>query len=124
MKDVVVHAPPAEWFAGKNATRAEIEKAIEPPSPQEIIQAQDVEIRRLSSELYKLRVTAGTIANAAVALTHMLLEDHEGTEVRVTRALRNRLDGAQIKVRTDVDSDIFVSYCDGSEPVWDGRADG
>lgn len=124
--DANIRAPAAAWFAGNNPIRLEVAAGLEPPSPEEVIQAQDVEIRRLSSEMYRLHVTAGTIANAAIALTHMLLEsqDRKGTEVRIQRDLRNRLDGAQIKVRTEPEGDIFVSYSDATKPIWEGRADG
>lgn len=125
MKDAIIRAPAAEWYAGKNATQIEVKAALEPPSPQEIIQAQDVEIRRLRSGIHQIQVTAGTIANAAVALTHMLREANgRSPEIRISRDLQRRLDGAQIKVRTDADGDIYVSYVDGTEPIWDGTPDG
>lgn len=126
MKDVRIQAPIAEFFTGKNPTQAELAAALEPPSPQEIISAQDVEIRRLQTELYKLRVTAGTIANTTVAIAHMLLEERGvpgAREVKIPRQLRNRLDGQQISVRSDADGNTYVSYVESPEPVWDGRVD-
>lgn len=124
MKDVRIDAPAALWVAGKNATLEEVARALQPPSPEEIIKAQDVEIRRLRSELERLHINQGTIANAAVGLTHMLIEqqDRKSHEVRIPHNMRLKLDGAQIKLRQEPSGDIFVSYYDGVMPVWDGRA--
>lgn len=125
MKDVTVKAPAAEFFVSPNPTVEEIRKALEPPSKDEIIQAQGIEIRRLQSELAKLRVGASTIANATVCLTHMLGEErgHRLTEVLIPRALRNRLDGTQVQIRCDEMDDIHLSYVEANDVVFSGRPD-
>ena len=126
MKDVWVTAPPAVFFPGKNPTVAEVRAAIEPPSPEEIIQAQDVEIRRLATRLNQLQVTANTIANSTVALVHMLGEARGGPldEVRIPMSLRARLDGASVKARVDdVSGDIFLTYVNAPDVVFEGRPD-
>ena len=127
IRDVFVKAPPAVFFPGKNATSAEVRAALEPPSPQEIIQAQDVEIRRLATELNQLRVTANTIANSTVALVHMLQEARGGKrdEVRIPMSLRAKLDGQSVQARVDeVTGEIILSYVEAPDVVFDGRADG
>jgi hypothetical protein len=126
-RDVHVTAPPAVFFPGKNATVAEVHAALEPPSPQEIIQAQDVEIRRLATELNQLRVTANTIANSTVALVYMLQEERGGKrdEIRIPVALRAKLDGQSVQARVDdVTQEIVLSYVEAPDVVFDGRTDG
>lgn len=115
------------FFPGKNATQAEVRAALEPPSPQEIIQAQDVEIRRLATELNQLRVTANTIANSTVALVYLLQEARGGKrdEVRIPMSLRARLDGQSVQARVDdVTGEIVLSYVEALDVVFDGRPDG
>lgn len=126
-RDVHVAAPTAVFFPGRNATQAEVRAALEPPSPQEIIQAQDVEIRRLATELNQLRVTANTIANSTVALVYLLQEARGGKrdEVRIPMSLRARLDGQSVQARVDdVTGEIVLSYVEALDVVFDGRPDG
>lgn len=126
MKDVRILAPTAVFFPGGNPTSADIRAAVEPPSPQEIIQAQDVEIRRLTTRLNQLQVTANTIANSTVALVHMLGEARGGplNEVRIPMSLRAKLDGASVKARVDdVSGDIFLTYVNAPDVVFEGRPD-
>ena len=125
MKDVSIKAPSAEFFVSPNPTVEEIRRALEPPSKDEIIQAQGIEIRRLQSELAKLRVGASTIANATVCLVHMLGEERgqRQDEVLIPRELRNRLDGTQVQIRCDEMDDIHLSYVDADDVVFAGRTD-
>lgn len=120
--DVRIHAPIAQaMYAGVNPV-----STLPIPSKDEIIQAQDVEIRRLMGEAEKLRVTAATIANATVCLVYMLGEERGDSrqEIRIPRSLKQRLDGAQIKLRAEPDGEILISHtAQANDVVFDGRPD-
>jgi len=125
-RDALVLAPPAQMFA-RNPLNQEIAALIEPPSPEEIIQAQSVEIRRLASDLEKLRVTMHTIANVTVALVYMLGDERDGgriDEIRVPRDLRNKLEGCAVEIRSEEEDIIVRNVSRARGPVWNGRPDG
>ena len=87
------------------------------------MQAQAVELQYLRSEIEKLRVNAGTIANATVCLVYLLAEEMGGRydEITIPKELRHRLDGAEIKLRVEPAGDIVVGYATANDVVYDGR---
>lgn len=119
-RDVRIVAPAAHFMAKVSLPVGH------PPTPEELVQLQQTEIRRLSAELEQLRITANTIANTTVALVYMLQEERGGPrdEVRIPRELRERLDGHTIQVRSEPEDTVVTFLGRSSEHVWDGRADG
>lgn len=124
-KDVHVYPPPATWGMGK----ALPQDVFDPPTPQEIIQAQAVELRMLQSELYKLRTTANTIANIAAFLIWKSEQDNPDPspsgEVRVPAEFRDRL-GKDIKLTAGREGDEIVARYSLRAPdhTWTTRSDG
>lgn len=110
-----------------NPTQEEIAKALEPPTPQEIIQAQDVEIRKQAHNAQKYQRTAATLANILCCVIYMLQEKEEGprTEVTIPLSLRRKMDNAELKLRWSDTSTSYVSYVERADDVvFDGRPDG
>lgn len=124
-KDVTIFAPPAHRIAGPNPSQLELQSLMRPPSAEEIIQQQDVEIRRLQRELSQMHATMGTIANATVACVKMIREKDGDSanydELMIPIEMQRQIDGAQIKVRRDADMNLYVSYAGGDAPMFDGR---
>lgn len=124
-KDVHVYPPPATWGMGK----ALPQDVFDPPTPQEIIQAQAVELRMLQSELYKLRTTANTIANIAAFLVWKSEQDNPepnpSGEVRVPESFRRQF-GNSIKLTAGREGDEIVARYSLRSPdhAWMTRSDG
>jgi len=113
-----------------NPTMRELEKALEPPSKDEIIQAQDIEIRRVRNHSEKLQRTAATIANVACALIYMLNQERPKQnggpreEIMVPVDVRRKMQGAEMKLRITWSGDSFVDYVERADDVvFDGRPD-
>lgn len=126
MRDVLVTPPPATWGRGVDPF-AGAHSQLEPPSKDEIIQAQGVEIRRLASELERLRITANTIANVAAFLIWKQTQDspdpNQAAEIRVPLEFRTQF-GKQIKLTAGQEGDELVARYSLRAPdhTWTGRA--
>ena len=121
MKNAYIHAPPAEWVFGLPKP-SDLGKELEPPSPEEVIQAQDVEIRRLMVELERLRATAHTIANTAAALSY-LAQRPDSEWVTVPKDVHTRMRDVKLSVR-ETDEGTQVRWVTRApDHVWEGRHD-
>jgi hypothetical protein len=128
-KDAIINAPPAQWRIG--AAEREIEKAIKSIIPgldisaEEIVQLQKATIRELESNLDKTRIVATTIANAALCLYKMLLDEGytvDGESVVFPKELVDKMKGAEISVAESGTGDRSLRITARSNhPVWEGR---
>ncbi len=85
---------------------------------------QQVEIRRLRSELEQLRVTANTIANTAACLAALAKPNH-GDWVVVPNAMRDRMrDGVKLQVRSTEEGTEVRWATRATDHSFDGRTDG
>lgn len=128
-KDAVINAPAAQWRSGP--AEKEIQKAIKSIIPgfdisaEEVVQLQKATIRELESTLDKTRIVATTIANAALCLYKMLLDEgytHDGESVVFSKELVDQMKGAQISVAEDGYGDRSLRItARHNHPVWEGR---
>lgn len=102
--DVTVYPPPATW--GKKPDAALM------PTPEELVQMQQVELRRLKADLARLHQTANTIANIAAFLiwekTQTDPVPSPKAEVRVPREFRDRF-GSRIRLTAGREGDEIVA---------------
>lgn len=126
-QDVLVAPPPVTWGRGADPYAGALAQ-FDPPSPQEIIQAQGVEIRQLLGELERLRIAANTIANVAAFLIWKHESEAEvpaqSAEVRVPLAFRTQF-GKQIKLTAGQEGDELVARYSLRAPdhAWTTRTD-
>jgi len=128
-RDAVINAPPAKWAAGP--VEKEVEKAIKSIIPQldisaeEVVQLQKAKIKELEEELRMTRVAATTVANSALCLYKMLLDEgytSDGESVLFPRELVNKMKGAEISVSESGDGDRALRITARADhPVWEGR---
>lgn len=128
-KDAIVEAPAAHWRAGPS--EKEIQKVIKSIIPgldisaEEVVQLQQATIRELESTLDKTRVVATTIANSALCLYKMLLDEgytHDGESVIFPKELVDKMKGAEISVAEDGYGDRSLRITARHDhPVWEGR---
>lgn len=69
-----------------------------PPSPQEMIQLQAVEIRELQRRLHLQEIAAHTIGVFAACLVKIILEHTGGEHVEVPRSLYRFMDGSELQI--------------------------
>lgn len=128
-KDVIVNAPAAQWRAGpKEKELQNVAKSIIPGfdiSIEEVIQLQQSTIRQLEANLDKTRIVATTIANSALCLYKMLLDEgytDDGESVIFPKELVEQMKGAEISISEDGHGDRSLRITARHDhPVWEGR---
>lgn len=131
--DVLVEAPPAEFRLLDGAKSQEIEKLTKRVMPgvdidaKDIIELQQAAIRGLESDLQKTRMVAANIANAALCLYKMLLDNGftpDGERVVFPRELVDKMKGERISIGDDALGNRFVRVQERHDhPTYEGRTD-
>lgn len=131
--DVNILAPPAEFKLLNGAKSREIEKASKTVIPglqidaKDIIDMQQAALREVESELQKTRMVTANIANAALCLYKMLLDEGytvDGEKVIFPKELVERMQGQKISIGDDEEGNRFVRVQSRVDhPTWEGRTD-
>ncbi len=129
--DVKVLAPPAE-FALLGANSRAIEQAAKGAvntniDAQSVIEWQKAELRSVESELQKTRMVTANIANAALCLYKLLLDEgysKDGDKIIFPKELVERMAGQKISIGDDEEGNRFVRVQSRVPyPTWEGRTD-
>lgn len=132
--DVNILAPPAEFRLLGSNTSKEIEHASKTVAQnmgidaKDIIEMQQAALRSVESDLQKTRMVTANIANAALCLYKMLLDEgysDDGEKIVFPRELVERMQGQKISIGDDAEGNRFVRVQDKFDyPTYEGRTDG
>lgn len=131
--DVNILAPPAEFRLLDGAQSKQIEKASKIGLPglnidaKDVIQMQQAALREVESDLQKTRMVTANIANAALCLYKMLLDEGyslDGEKIIFPKSLVQKMAGQKISIGDDSEGNRFVRVQSRVDhPTWEGRTD-
>lgn len=133
IRNVDILAPPAEFALLNGGKSKEVERAAKSVLPgvnidaKDVIDMQQAALREVESELQKTRIVVASIANAALCLYKMLLDEgysKDGDKIVFPKELVDRMSGQKISIGDDEFGNRYVRVQDQLPyPTWEGRTD-